>query len=177
MLSFVWLFATQWTVAYQAPLSTRFSKNPGVECHFLLQGTFPSRGSKPHLLCLLHWQGGSLPLNYLGSPILAVVAAVIMINYDKCCSTSLCSGYRKMLGFPTLWGRNCLYYHNAKVIKMSIQMIQDWPILVPTASKETSVVIPAARTHGCSLGRPGQVLSLWQTLLVFIFETNLLVKN
>ena len=37
-------------------------KNTGVGCHFLLQGFFPTRGSYPHLLCLLHWQVGSLPL-------------------------------------------------------------------------------------------------------------------
>ena len=37
-------------------------KNSGVSCHALLEGIFPSQGSKPHLLCLLHWQAGSLPL-------------------------------------------------------------------------------------------------------------------
>ena len=25
-------------------------KNPGVDCHFLLQGVFPTQGSNPHLL-------------------------------------------------------------------------------------------------------------------------------
>ena len=37
-------------------------KNTGVGCHALLQGIFPTQGSNPHLLCLLHWQVGSLPL-------------------------------------------------------------------------------------------------------------------
>ena len=37
-------------------------KNPGVGCHALLQGTFPTQGSNPSLLHLLHWQVGSLPL-------------------------------------------------------------------------------------------------------------------
>ena len=40
-------------------------KNTGVGCHFLVQGIFPTQGSKVcllHLLCLLHWQVGSLPL-------------------------------------------------------------------------------------------------------------------
>ena len=37
-LSSVWLFATPWTVAYQAPLSMDSpGKNTGVGCHFLLQ--------------------------------------------------------------------------------------------------------------------------------------------
>ena len=31
-------------------------KNTGVGCHFLLQGIFPTQGSNPRLLCLLHWQ-------------------------------------------------------------------------------------------------------------------------
>ena len=34
----------------------------GVDCHFLLQGIFPTEGSNPCLLYLLHWQAGSLPL-------------------------------------------------------------------------------------------------------------------
>ena len=37
-------------------------KNTGVGCHALLQGIFPTQGSNPHLLRLLHWQVGSLPL-------------------------------------------------------------------------------------------------------------------
>ena len=40
-------------------------KNTEVDCHFLLQGIFPTQGSKPHLL---HWQTDSLPLGHLGSP-------------------------------------------------------------------------------------------------------------
>ena len=37
-------------------------KNTGVGCHALLQGVFLTQGLNPHLLCLLHWQVGSLPL-------------------------------------------------------------------------------------------------------------------
>ena len=36
-------------------------------CHSLLQGIFPTQGSNPHLLCLLHWQADSLPLSYQGT--------------------------------------------------------------------------------------------------------------
>ena len=42
-------------------------KNTGVGCHFLLQGIFPTQGSNPCLLHLLHWQVDSLPLCLLGS--------------------------------------------------------------------------------------------------------------
>ena len=64
------LFATPWTVALQAPLSVGFSR-PGIlemGCHPLLQGIFPTQGSNLHLLCLLHWQIGSLPLAPPGKP-------------------------------------------------------------------------------------------------------------
>ena len=45
-------------------------KNAGVGCHFLLQGIFPTQGSNLCLLCLLHWQVGSLPLAPPGKPFL-----------------------------------------------------------------------------------------------------------
>ena len=38
------------------------ARNIEVSCHFLLQGIFPTQGSNPRLLCLLHWQAGSLPV-------------------------------------------------------------------------------------------------------------------
>ena len=38
-------------------------KSSGVGCHFLLQGIIPTQGLNPHLLCLLHLQTDSLPLN------------------------------------------------------------------------------------------------------------------
>ena len=38
------------------------ARNTGVGCLFLLQGIFPTQGSNPRLLCLLHWQVVSLPL-------------------------------------------------------------------------------------------------------------------
>ena len=37
-------------------------KNTGVGCQALLQGIFPTQELNQHLLCLLHWQAGSLPL-------------------------------------------------------------------------------------------------------------------
>ena len=45
--------------------------NTGVGCHFLLQGMLPTQGSNPRLLCLLHWQEGSLPLEPPGKPMLS----------------------------------------------------------------------------------------------------------
>ena len=44
-------------------------KNVGVGCHVLLQGIFLTQQLNPHLLCLLHWQVGSLPLAAPGKPV------------------------------------------------------------------------------------------------------------
>ena len=44
-------------------------KNTGVGCHVLLQGIFPTQGSKLSLLCLLHCRQILYPLNPLGSPL------------------------------------------------------------------------------------------------------------
>ena len=71
--SHVRLFATLWTVALQAPLG----KNTRVGGHALLQGIFPTQGSNPHLLCLLHRQVGSLPVAPPGKPIMYYI-----INYS-----------------------------------------------------------------------------------------------
>ena len=49
-LSRVRLFVTPWAVAYQAPLSRDLpGKSTGVDCHFLLQGIFPTQGLNPDL--------------------------------------------------------------------------------------------------------------------------------
>ena len=36
-------------------------KNTGVDLHFLLQGTVPTQGLNPGLLCLLHWRQADSP--------------------------------------------------------------------------------------------------------------------
>ena len=65
-LSRVWLFATPWTGAHQAPLSMGFSRQDNWSgCHFLLQRVFPTQGPCPHPLCALHWQADSLPRSHL----------------------------------------------------------------------------------------------------------------
>ena len=47
----VWLFATPWTVALQAPLSMNSpGKNTGLGYHFLLQESFPTQGLNVGLL-------------------------------------------------------------------------------------------------------------------------------
>ena len=67
--SYVRLFATPWIVAcwLLSPWDSP-GKNTGVGCHSLLQGIFLTQESNPYLLCLLHWQSGSLPLAPSGKP-------------------------------------------------------------------------------------------------------------
>ena len=89
VLSCVWLFATLWTVARQAPLPMGLSgKNTGVGCHALLQGIFPTQGLKLCPLHLLHWQAGSLPEAPLGKLLGRSITRTLL--------------YRK-LGVPSGW--------------------------------------------------------------------------
>ena len=39
-------------------------KDTEMDCHFLLQGIFPTQGWNPGLLWLLHWETDSLPLSH-----------------------------------------------------------------------------------------------------------------
>ena len=64
----VWLLATPWTVARQAPLSRDSpGKNTGVGCHSL-QGMLQTQGSKPTPESPM-LQADSLPLRQQGSPV------------------------------------------------------------------------------------------------------------
>ena len=44
-------------------------KNTGVGYHFLLQGIFPTQGSNPHLLCLLHCRWILYPMSHNYPPL------------------------------------------------------------------------------------------------------------
>ena len=70
--SCVWICATLWTIASQAPLSRGFSRQEywsGLPC---LQGISLTQGWNPSLLRLLRWQAGSLLLVVPGKPIYIV---------------------------------------------------------------------------------------------------------
>ena len=69
---------------------------------FLLQGNFPTQGLNPCLLCLLHWQAGSLPLVPPGKPYVCVCVCVCVCvmtikDYSPCI---------KGLSYKLLWGLN-----------------------------------------------------------------------
>ena len=66
VLSRVQLTVTPWTVCSPPDSSVHGilspDKNTGLRCHALFQEIFVTQGLNPRLLCLLHWQAGSLPV-------------------------------------------------------------------------------------------------------------------
>ena len=52
-------------------------KNTGVGCLVLLQGIFPTHGGIKRLLCLLHWQAGSLSLAPPGKPLARLMSWIL----------------------------------------------------------------------------------------------------
>ena len=61
----------------------------GVGCCFLLQGIFPTQGSYPHVLHLLHWQAGSLPPGPPGDGLVAKSCLTLVISWTVACQTPL----------------------------------------------------------------------------------------
>ena len=61
----------------------------GVGCCFLLQGIFPTQGSYPHLLHLLHWQAGSLPPVPPGDGLVAKSCLTLVISCTVACQAPL----------------------------------------------------------------------------------------
>ena len=68
--SHVWLFATLWTIAHQAPLSMGFSKQEyWSELPFPSPGHLPDPGIAPESPAAPALQADSLSLNHQGSPL------------------------------------------------------------------------------------------------------------
>ena len=91
VLSCIWLFATPWTIAHQAPLSMGFSRQEywsGLPC--------PPPGDLPdplHLLHLLHWQADSLPTAPPSNAAHLFIASCIqnsLLNLQTAKTSSLC---------------------------------------------------------------------------------------
>ena len=77
VFSCVQLFVTLWTVAHQAPLFIGFSRQEywsGFACP--PPGDLLTQGSNVHLLGLLHWQEGSLPLAPPGKPTIFIILCI-----------------------------------------------------------------------------------------------------
>ena len=114
------LFATLWTAVPQAPLSMGFSTQEywsGLLC--LPPEIFPTWGPNTHLLCLLHWQAGSLslvppgksksalwihvfPVSWTSLPLLHDLESVFTINYN-CDFEEVTSPPGVSVSMPTRW--------------------------------------------------------------------------
>ena len=79
-------------------------KITGVDCHFLLQRIFPTEGSNPCLLHLLHWQRDSLPAKPLGKSIIIPDYLWIHTKWIISCFTQISSPWedtsQHSWGFP-----------------------------------------------------------------------------
>ena len=87
------LSATLWTAACKAPLYMGFSRKKITRVGYraLFQGIFLTQGTNLHLLYLLHWQVGSLPLAPLRKPIHCMVLFIQNSRHDvMCLLTQLC---------------------------------------------------------------------------------------
>ena len=62
-------------------------KNTRLGCHALLQGTFPTQGSNPHLLCFLFWQAGSLPRSQQGIHGTKIKRMISEVKVTQSCQT------------------------------------------------------------------------------------------
>ena len=98
------------------------SNNTGVGCCFLLQGIFPTQGSNPHLLLLLHWEVNSLLTapphnwNYLKNRFLKYWGNIIWSQSSDC--SSLKGKLQELKDYLVSFFH--IHYHNASDSKMKI---------------------------------------------------------
>ena len=104
------IFETLWTIAHQTPLFMGFCRQKnwsGLLCP--PPGDLPNQEANLGLLCLLHWQAGSLPPAPPGSPKqIPPQKNTLWIIYDKYggsdCKESTCNS--EDLGSIPGWGRS-----------------------------------------------------------------------
>ena len=84
-------------------------------CHALLQGIFPIQGSNLRLLCLLHWQAGSLPQAPPGKPYTIHnstyfrVCGASFLSFDGVLCTWLLVILESLPWYLPIWGRGLLF--------------------------------------------------------------------
>ena len=94
----VGLYAPLWTPPGSSVRWDSPGKNKGMGCHALLQGIFLTPGSNLHLLCLWHWQAGSLPLAPTGKPYIPDWRLSVSVKLEVHCRRKI---FQKMSG---QWG-------------------------------------------------------------------------
>ena len=109
-------------------------KNTGVGCHVLLQGIFPIQWLNPWLLCLLHWQVGSLSFAPHGEPIASLLlctALTNMLTVPRICCYSRDSGSAFVVPLPIAFPQSflCLIPSDHSTINLNVvpQRSPLWP--------------------------------------------------
>ena len=136
-------------------------KNTGVGCHALLQGIFLIQGLNLHILCLSHWQAGSLPLVPPGNPLDSIyVNFQIRVPYIYCCcccqvASVVSDSVRPHKWQPTMlphpWdspGKNtgvgCHFLLQCMKVKIESEVAQS----CPTLSDPVDCSRPGSSVHG-----------------------------
>ena len=100
-------------------------KNSVVDCHFLLQGIFPTQGSN---VCLLHWQVDSLPLTHHRSHIYTSV--VQLLSHVQLFLTPRTAIPQAFLSFTISW--SLLKLMSIESVMPSNHLILCHPLLLPS---------------------------------------------
>ena len=111
-------------------------------CHFLLHGIFPTQGLNTHLLCLLHWHVGSLPLAPSGS---TAAAAKSLQSCPTLCDSvdgsPPCPAVPGILQARTLeWV--AISFSNAGKWKMKVKSLSRVRLFVPHGLQPTRLLHP-----------------------------------
>ena len=113
-------------VACQAPLSIGFSRHDtGVSCQALLQRSFLTQGSNSHLLCLLYWQVGSLPLMPPGKPRSTIFQLKKKKKKLAATKKNGCPGHPPSLHNPTV-STPKITWHCFFMLQKSEKIKRDW---------------------------------------------------
>ena len=125
----VQLSATLWTIAHQAPLSMGFSRQEyWSELPCPPPGDLPDPGTNLHLLRLLYWQVGSLPLMAPGKPKMVHLLWEIVWQLLK------------KLKRVTIWPRNSTHWHILKRIQGTSLAVQ-WLRLHASNARGTGLTL------------------------------------
>ena len=131
-----------------------------MSCHALLQGIFTTQGPNPCLLCLLHWQAGSLPLVSPRKPNLC-------ISYSNMYFPSILKGLARFscLWFPSELQPGCWCLSPCMTcdclrlrpppLSSSPKTTEQLPLGLPN---EEMMICPSAK------GRLGSVIERWHCI-------------
>ena len=132
----VWLFATLWSVTYQAPLSIGFSReNTESGCHALLQGIFPTQNGTHvfYVSCigkqvLYHQCHLGNPWWLIGDNFDFVWMALWGSRHHRARNINFTCGPRLVMNFPTMQiepASVCVNLHQSMVTSSHIQSIEN----------------------------------------------------